>query len=327
MTKTITIMDIAKECGLSKSTVGYVLSGYSAGKVSAKNVELIKAVAERLGYCPNTAARTLSSGKSNTIGIMLPSPENRFYASLSMALQRRLTEKGYIPFFSYWESMYIPSYVQSSYENLKSRGVDGIIVCELKSLNIDNRLPTVIYGKKYEDFDSVFFEEHAKFINLVLMLKSWGYKKIAYIGSRRTERNAGYLEGLEQAGLEFESDFVFYQKFNSSLDGVAGVRKFLSLREKPDAVICANDEIAIAAIGEALKNNVKIPQEMAFTGSDDIKDALLCHPALTTLKRSTDEIADLLIEMLLRRIGDCNASPMHKTMDLELIIRESARPL
>ena len=209
--------------------------------------------------------------------------------------------------------------IKAAYATLISRGVDGIITCELEGLKLSKNIPTVIYSVKHNDFDGIVFNDYEAFSNLPAFLHSQGRKNIAFIGSQ--PRAEAYLNGLKKEGLKTRKEFIYYARREE--EGKAGIQKILSLKCKPDAVICGNDEIAIAAMSETLKAGYKIPDEIAFIGSDNIKAASFCYPALTTLQRSPEKAADTMIEMLFARLNNLNLPITHKTIELELIIRES----
>lgn len=318
----VTIIDIAKECGLSKSTVAYALSGNQDSKVSSPSMEIILSTAKRLGYCPNAAGRMLSSRKSKIIGIMLPSPEVHFYASLSTLLQAGLYEKGYSAFFMYWNAITDTGRVEKANEILISHGVDGIIACEFQDSKLDMRVPTVVYGIEDPVFDSVFFNEYDCFADTVKLLRSRGYRKIAYAGHAGTKRSDGYLDGLARAGLRRRDEFIYYGE-DSADAGVEAVRKFLIFKDLPDAVICANDNVALAAMFEAVRNGIDCPGTMAFCGCDDIEQAAFTFPSLSSHSMSPALAASELIEMLFSRMDAPGAPRACKCLDMKMILRDS----
>ena len=321
MRQSVTIIDIAEECGISKSTVAYALNGYTRGKVADGTLDKILSTAKKMGYRPNLAAKILSSKKSRTIGVLLPSPETHFYASLSIVLQKKFFALGYVSFFFFWERVSDARKVLEAYDMLLSRGVDGIVTCELDGVSFDPVIPTVVYCVGGVDgFDSVFFDGHTAFMKAVSLLLSKGHDKIAFIGP---ELDTGYRDGLREAGIPLRHDWIHYGSFRDSAK--QGMEKFLSLKRRPTAVLASNDDLALAAMSEALRAGVSVPEEMAFIGRGDTEESLYYFPALTTFRRSSEILADNLIELLMRRIDNPGATIIKRKLDMELIIRESTR--
>lgn len=322
MERKATIIDIARECGLSKTSVAYALSGKAGGKVSAKSVELINLTAKRLGYCPSIAARTLRSRRSQTIGILLPTPEISFYAELSSILQAKLHQRGYVSFFVFWSMIPDAGQVNRAGGLLASHGVDGIIACELKGMEFNSGIPTVVYGREEPGIDSVLFNERKGFGKAVATLFGQGRSRIAYIGHGDTQRSKGYLDGLRMAGLKAEPELIHYGG-DSHESGLEGMRRFIALKRRPDAILCANDDVALAAMSEARRNGLRIPGEIAFVGADDSKGAKFAFPSLSSHRMSAAKAADELIESLFMRIDSPEAPPRSICLDLEFIPRES----
>ena len=285
-------------------------------------MEIIVATAKRLGYCPNAAGRMLSSRKSRIIGIMLPSPEIYFYAALSTLLQAELYERGYSAFFMFWNAITDTAKVEKANEILISHGVDGIIACEFQDSRLDARVPTVVYGTKNPAFDSVFFNEYECFAGTVEMLRAKGYRNIAYVGHAGTARARGYLAGLERVGFRSRKNCIYYEE-DKAESGVAAVRKFLSLKHLPDAVICSNDNVAIAAMFEAVRHGIECPGSMAFVGCDDIEQASFSFPSLSSHSMPPALAATTLIEMLFNRMEAPDAPVSYKCLDMKMILRES----
>jgi len=325
MRQNVTIMDIAAACDISKSTVANALNSRTREKVADDTLQKILAAAKKLGYRPNLAAKTLSSQKSHTIGVLLPSPENHFYASLSIALQKKFFARGYVSFFVYWERVSDAAKVMEAHDLLLSRGVDGIITCELDGVSFDSAVPTVMYGTGGgEGFDCVFFDGHTAAMKAVQLLLSAGHKRFAFIGpDLNTDKEQGYRDALCEAGLPLNPDWIYYGSFRDSAP--KAMEKFLTLNRRPTAVLCSNDDLALTAMSEALRAGVKIPDEMAFVGCDDIEESRYCYPSLTTFRQSPDLIADSLLELLFRRIDAPNATIVHRKLEMPFIIRESTR--
>ena len=324
MRKNATIIDIARECCLSKSTVAYALNPQDCDKVSEKSRKKVFSAAEYLDYAPNIAARSLRANRTYSIGVMLPQPADYFYGALSMELQKVLWSKGYTAFFSFWDGLEDAASVKKNYEKLLPWNVDGIITCELEGVfPLETEKPFVFYQPmKTKNYDAVYVDSSV-IIDGIKILKDKGYSKFALIAPEGTSnRKEAFFEAIRIFNLEKNPAWIFYGRGARTM-GRDGMKHFLSLDNKPTAIIGHNDPITISAMNEAQRQGVKIPDEMAFMGFDDIEEAAFSLPSLTTFKVPLDKLAKTLTETLLERIDSPEKKITNKIIKPELIIRNS----
>ena len=324
--KRITIVEIAKVCGVSKTTVGYALDEKTASKVSPKKMELIKSTVKRLGYVPNRSAMTLRTQRTQTIGIMLPEPANNFYGRMVMVLQKELAKKGYIALFSFWDNLNDAANIDKTLNMFISRGVDGIVTCELLGVHFEKtHIPIVFWQAAPRGFDSVSNHIYIKetYCNLIRILKDKGCRKFAVmVPDLCGARSPGILAALKSENVYPQSAYL--------LDGVvscetaqAAMKKLIAMSKHPDVVLCNNDTIAMSAMAEAQKAGIKVPQDMKFVGFDGSEISEHTTPSLTTFHVSTEESAEKLLRLLFRRIEDRNAEVLNLSVEPKLIIRGS----
>ncbi|MEI6424600.1 MAG: LacI family DNA-binding transcriptional regulator, partial [Lentisphaerota bacterium] len=269
--KKITIVEIAKACGVSKTTVGYALDERTAAKVSPRKMALINSTVKRLGYVPNHSAKSLRTQKNYIIGVMLPDPANSFYGRMALILQRELAKKGYIALFSFWDNFNDAANIDKTLKMFISRGVDGIITCDLPGVHFEKSIaPVVFWEEAPGGFDSVCSIIHTEKIyrNLIRILKDRGSRTFSVmVPCLNLGRAREILAALEAENAYPRPSHLFA---GVSACGTAQVamRKLIAMSKHPDVVLCNNDSIAMGAMAEAQKAGIKVPQEMKFTGFD-----------------------------------------------------------
>ena len=326
MTKQITLKDIARECGLSLTTVSAAIRGQ--GKeyhLADDTVQKIKNVTNRLGYVPNRSAKALRTRKTNIIGVMLPNPGNSFHGNLALKIQKRLAERGHTAFFVFWSDFDDAKSINKALKTFIAHGVDGIITGELPGVHFkDCPVPVVFWQNAPEEFDSVCNIDSVKsgYQRLVRILKEKGCERFSLLSPTPNEgRTTRILEVLNTEGVALEAGYL--EIASSRKTAQEAMKKLLLLKKRPDVIFCNNDMIAISAMAEAVKSGVKVPDEMKFVGFDGTDEAEFSYPSLTTFKVSVDEAADRLLELLFKRMKNVKAKPEKVLIEPELLIRNS----
>ena len=322
----VTIVEIAKECGVSKTTVGDALNSEKAFRVSPQKRELVGSVAKRLGYIPNISAKTMRTMKSNIIGVMLPNPRNSFHGDIALTLQKQLTAKGYTAFFVFWNDLDGVQSINRALSTFLSHGVEGIITGELPGVHFKSSpVPVVFWQNAPSGFDSVCNLDSVKtgYQRLVKLLQKKGCANFAVFTPVMDQGRAPIiLDILDKAGVSPRAEHIV--KASSRATSKLAMSKVLSLSSPPpDVILCNNDAIAISAMGEAMKAGIKVPEQMKFVGFDGTDEAEFSYPSLTTFKVSVEEATDKLLELLFRRMDDRTAHPMKILIEPVLEIRES----
>ena len=319
-----TIYDIAEHCGLSKSTVAYIISGSKKYKASEKSKKLVQKAMKELDYRPNLAAKNLRTNRTNTIGIIALSLQDRFFAELVEHLQRALTAKNYIAIFSF------PTTEEQLKESLNyfvSKGAEGVINCAWKfTQNLEGSpLPTVYYGNRNTPNQSYAYTDVSEAIHRsVEHLIAYGHRRIAFLGYSHpgTYRFEAYKKTLAKHNIPFNENYVKWT--NIFYDGgVEGLEYFMNLDESPTAIICQNDPVAIGVLAAASKMGIKIPEQLSVIGGNNIIESQYTSPALTTFDFPVKDIADELCDIITRQIKTGDFSSITKRFVAPIIMRDS----
>jgi len=328
-----TIYDIAKEAGVSKSTVSRVVS--NQGYVKEETRLKINQAMKDLHYSPNYIARGMRTNKSSTIGLFIPDYSNPFYAELLEGIEKVTRKAGYVNLVCHTaedpenELYYIDEFLK--------RQIDGIIFCTynrsperiryLKELSV--KTPVVFMDPVFEGlgFSYVVSDGFLGTKSAVSYLYEKNCRRIAYIKGPEIhavtqERYRGYVEGLKGFGIKEQKKYVFEGDFSLE-SGRKAVRYLLSLNERPDAVIAATDVMAIGALKELNKVGVSVPGELMVVGFDNIPLSELMEPSLTTIAQPIRELGENAAELLLKKISNPQTPSQQVVMQCSLIERGS----
>lgn len=333
MKKRATIRDIASEAGVAVSTVSrYINSnGYVEEETGKKIAEAIR----KLDYRPNRLARGLKTSSTKNIVLIVPDIQNPFYSTMGVVSQRLLKEQGYtLSLFNTFGNM------KEEMDSVKSAvmmGTDGVILAgghfysEVKEMLLELEVPVILAnGIDTDLFDVVLCDEGESTYMATRYLMEQGHEKIAFVGAAvnsQTGKNRenGYRRALEEAGISTDSKYVFIM--GNVLDSDAGRKAgyyFSALKERPTAVCCANDLIALGVYQACSEMGLRIPGQISVTGVDNIIFSDLCNPKLTTITNDSAEYARIFVEALLERLnGKYAGKPRKYRIQRELIIRDS----
>jgi DNA-binding LacI/PurR family transcriptional regulator len=331
----VTMNDVARAAGVSLKTVSNVLNDYEFIRPATKQ-RVQDAIAE-LGYEANLTARSLRSGKTSMLGLVLSDLAAPYYAELAAKLMKAASQRGY-------RVLVEQSDAQSEAELNALRGpfrqlTDGLLFTPL-AIDADaiaeraGKKPLVMLGEHIMDprFDLVTMKNEEAAAALTKHLLDSGRRRIAVLGASPEEsagsaglRLNGYRRALEQAGVVFDPALIAPGVWRR--DGGAGaVAGLLDSGVQFDAVFGLNDVLALGALHELLIRGLRVPQDVAVAGFDDIDEARFASPSLTTVSPGMDEIAERSITLLLDRLAgrETAGQGVHIEAGFELKIRESA---
>jgi LacI family transcriptional regulator len=329
----VTIADVAERAGVSKTTVSHVLSGKRP--VAPATRERIEQVIEELGFRPNALARSLRMQRTQIVALILPDITNPYYPILARGLQDAMVEEGYHAFLCNTdgdkdqEAAFIADAVQ--------RKVDGIVLASLYSRTQDvdayikNGIIFVSLSSAIEhpEVDRVSSDNEQGAIYATRYLLERGHRRIGMIGSSLEQhpsstRLAGYRRALEEAHIPFET-VLFAQGDFTRAGGARAMCKLIEQAERPTAVFCANDLMAIGAMDAAHELGMRIPDDIAIVGYDDIEAASLVSPKLTTVLNPAYEKGKAAGQLLLERVQGKYKGPGRRVfIPPKFIKRESA---
>lgn len=339
---TPTIKDIAKYVGVAHSTVSRALNGDP--RITAATREKVLAAAKRLGYRPNLSARALVKRRVLSIGLMIPEVTEPFYGRIVEGADQVTYTEGFnlILYLTHAD----PHREMAAFDQIKKGRVDGVILMirQAKASAAFDILragvPVVLLLQQIPDapIDHVRIDNILGARKAVEHLLNLGHKRIGFITGPQDaldaeERLIGYRQALEQTQLPFESALVFSGDFTPS-SGERAVEQIMQFEPamRPTAIFAANDQMAMGAIKALGERGIRIPQDMAVIGFDDIEPASYFRPALTTVRQPIEEAARTAASMLVERINQSDSDRETSSLpeqgrvavlDTELIVRES----
>mgnify|MGYP000911706255 FL=1 len=339
-----TISDIAKKAGVSKATVSRVINNKPEG-VGPKTRSRIQKIILETGFQPSGVARGLATGKSRTIGLIIPDITNPFYAQLVKGVEDIVNQYGYGLFLCNSdrkiekEKDFINLLIEKEVDGLILNSAESECACQLELLK-KNKIPFVLTDRIIESSsknNGVYVDNlhGAKLAAEFLYAKS-GCKLLFINGpmdlSQSKLRQAGVEEVFRKKGLDAEKLQIIYGDFTQE-SGYELTRKVLSEYDFDrkhnkipfNAVFTANDIMAIGAIRALRQTGILIPEEVEVIGFDDIEFARLLDPPLSTVFQPSSEMGARSAEMLLKILNKTNPRPKIITLMPELVLRGTTR--
>lgn len=325
--------DVAKKAEVSIATVSRVINnGSNVNEVTRARV--LNAIKE-LKYQPSRVAKRLrsKSSSSNLIGVLIPDIQNPFYVDVLRGIEDVTYENNYALIMCNFqqdekkEKLYL--------DILQSESIDGLIAApahehDAKVINLVKKgLPIVCFdrGLTGVDVDVVLVNNQEGAFKAVDHLIKCGYKRIAHISGLEQlpssqQRNKGYQEALTKNGLPFDPELIKYgdSKHDS---GVKLCEELLSLPEPPDAIFTGNNLMTLGALETIHKRGVKIPEDVAIVGFDDMYWSISLNPPLTAVYQPAYEIGRRSGELLIQRIKDPGRPSIQMILNTELMLRSS----
>jgi LacI family purine nucleotide synthesis repressor len=302
----VTIKDVAKEAGVAISTVSNVLNQVDI--VSEEKKERVLAAVAKLKYVPNMNAKFLKSNKKNTIGLFLPSIQGDFYRMLMQAIHLQCKIKGYLL------NIYISNENTSDeiYGMIISSGVEGAIVMNERLHNeyVDRlamaKIPIVFIDREFagERMSSVTIDNVEGAILAMEYLIKQGHRRIGYVhgiyNNDDESRYQAYLKVMNKYNLPLDDNIILRGYFEEAVSYSEMRVLLLKGIELPDAIFCANDEMAWGCIRALAETGHSVPDEVSVIGFDDILLSSYYSPALTTIHSPVAELGSVSANELFR---------------------------
>lgn len=325
----VRIEDVAKLAGVSTATVSRVLSNPQI--VAPLRRDKVLSAVETLGYVPHPSARALASGRTYTVGCVVPTIDHAIFAKSTQSLQNTLLASGYQLLIGSHD--YDPQTEYHVMSALQQRGVDALVLVGTDHLPATWRAikawgkPTVLNWSCDRRLPSIGFDNHAVSRVLAEHLLGLGHRVIGMISGRtqHNDRARSRIDGVRgamaAAGLTLSDNYVTEQAFGLA-GGRHGFEQLMRLKIKPTAIVCGNDLLAAGAVMQAERLGVDVPREVSICGVDNHELSQELHPALTTVSLPTEELGRVTAERIVAALG---GAPLAKKrlLPFELIIRES----
>lgn len=331
-----TQVDVARLAGVSQAMVSYVVNDNAVIAIPEATRRRILAAIDEISYVPDSSARRLRTRKTLTIAAVIPDITNPFYPAFQRGIQDVVGAHGYDVLT--YNTDADPEIEARCLRSVQQGRVDGLIAVlfhqtavELREL-LDRgiavvRLESVRKEAGAWPIDNVYVDSVAASRAIVSYLIGREHRRIGVLAGHRGPRPAralGYLQALHEHGIEMDDALVREGDFRESGAQVA-MRELLSLAAPPTAVFAVNDVMAIGAMIAVREAGLRVPEDVAIAGFDDIPAARYVSPALTTIAQHPARLGRRAAELLLERLN--GTAPDHgrcEALPYELIIRESA---
>ncbi len=343
MARRVTIRDIARAAGVSKTAVSFAFN--DPERLSRTTLEKILRVAEEMGYQPHPLARGLSTRRTGIVGVLIPQEpatvlENPFFIQFLQGISQVCSEEGLL-------TLLAPPLQGSLRQAVNQAVVDGFLV-----LGLDPDDPILrLLGQRQIPFVLVDSDPtpHVPSVNVsdregaraaMAHLLELGHRRIAILAFesrwgdwRRwtgtlARRLQGYAEALAAAGLSLESPQVRILEAENTLEGGAqAFQRLWSSAPRPTAVAAMSDVLALGVIQGAREAGVSVPGELSVVGFDDVPEALLATPPLTTVRQPSIEKGALAVELLIGHLNGTGEGVEHRLLPTELVVRGSTAPV
>jgi len=330
----VRLKDIARDLGVSVVTVSKVLRG-NADIGEATRRRVLKRMKE-LNYQPNMLARGLASGRTHTVGLVVPDLVHPFFAEFAKSLSGVLrTSKRALILASSEED---PEVERQEIRTLLSRGVDVLLIasCQANLRNFyelgDDRTPYLLFDRNFPHLAAHFVGSDDVHVGEMATrhLIEIGRKQIGHIGGKNTspsfDRLRGYRNALAASSLAAPENFVVIcERMEESGDrvGFQAMQKLLQLKPRPDAVFCYNDLTAIGAIEAALQAGLRVPEDIAFIGCGNLRYANYLRVPLSSIDHGTAELGRIAGEFALELSAKPEQEPRSVLVPSTLVARES----
>jgi LacI family repressor for deo operon, udp, cdd, tsx, nupC, and nupG len=325
-----TISDVAAAAGVSVATVSRVINGNA--NVSPETLAKVTKAIQDLNYRPNLLGRDLRRTKSERVLVLLPNISNPFYSEIVKGIEDVANRNGYSIMLCNTDSdiKREKKYVKM----LKTRLADGAILMasemsceELTELSKELSIVQCCEYKEGVPLPHVSIENEKAAYKATNHLISLGHRKIAFIGADNqflssNLRETGYKRALSDAGIEIKPAYICYGNY-SYKSGFRNMKRLLDLPDRPTAVFCVSDVMAIGAIRSAMEENLKVPDDLAVCGFDNIHFSWMFNPSITTISQPMYDLGCTAMEALINIIEGKSSEIVNYFLEYELIVRSS----
>lgn len=327
----VTIELVAERAGVSTATVSRALSG--SRPVSADSRRRVDRAARELGYSGNSIASALRRSRTDTVGMVVPSIANPFFTSLVESVEHTLHHEGMQLLLC--DSRQDPTVEGAHLKALAARQVDGIIISPCHGTRSRAAIETTTSAVPLVQLDRhvagtntdwVGVDDHLAMRLLMEHLAGRGVRSAAFISSTLTNsstelRLAGFREHADRFGVRTRPEWILLGEYSMQW-GRRAADELLKTGPRPDAVVCADDLIALGALRACRDNGCRVPEDIKVTGFDDIDFASLFEPALTTIDQPRERIAAEAVR-LLANAAETGGTAAHIALAPALRVRDS----
>ncbi|WP_298331486.1 LacI family DNA-binding transcriptional regulator [Haloactinopolyspora sp.] len=327
------MVDVARLAGVSQKTVSNVVNDYE--HVSPQVRAKVQAAIDELGFVPNTTARTLRTGRTGIIALAVPNLSTPYFAELAQYVTEAAEKRGFTVLIDQTDGL--EERERRIAEGRRRQVIDGLIFSPLAMSPADiaavaGSTPTLLLGEKElpASVDHVVIDNVRAAREATEHLLHLGRRRIAAVGASRGRapgtgslRVQGYRDALTAAGLADAAVTVPTSRLQRQ-SGVEAVETLFDDHPAPDALFCFNDLVALGALHALRLRGIRVPDDVAVVGFDDIEEASYSNPTLTTVRPDKQGIATTAVDVLVGRLnGSLQDEPYERVLGHELVVRES----
>jgi LacI family transcriptional regulator len=331
----VTLVEVAAEAGVSFGTVSRVIN--NDVHVKPETRKRVLDTMGRLNFVVNRQARSLAGGKSNIIGVLVPDLGTGYIGEITHGIDNELADNGYdlMLFTTHRTAAKEAIYVA----NLAQDTVDGLLVVlprnpvDYTGTLTERKFPFVLIDHQGtgEDCPAVGATNWQGAYNAADYLIKLGHERIGFITGwldlgAAVDRLEGYKTALRTHHIPVDPELIYEGTFNQ-LDGYTGANSFLELENPPTVIFASNDVMAMAVMDAVRERGLRVPEDISILGFDDIPQASLVRPALTTVRQPLEQMGRVATQMLMEILKNPENKPKRIELPTELIIRDStAKP-
>ncbi len=334
----VTIKDIARELGVSPSTVSRALKDHP--DISPHTKQQVRELVEKLNYKPNYVALSLRNQKTNIIGVIVPEIVHFFFSSVISGIEESAMDAGYNVMFFQSNESYEREVL--NVQSLLSSRVDGVLISLAKTTRkyghikqmIDNDVPVVFFDRACDEIetDKVIVDDFDGAMRAVELLIHTGCKRIAHFAATQHlqigyQRKRGYITALEKNGIKVDDDLIVHcDTYECALEET---KKIMHLPNPPDSFFAVNDMTAMGILNVIKQMGLKVPQDISIVGFTDGLVSTVSDPLLTTVSQHGFEMGKRAAKILVKRLNNlCETDdPLTDIIKTDLIIRGSTKKL
>ncbi len=318
----VTVHDVARRAGVSQPTVSLVLGGHPTARVAPATRERVRQAAEELGYRPNVVARGLQQRRSFALGVVVPDLRNPFSIDVISGAERVAAEADYAVLLCDARERTVADHLGA----LQSRWIDGVII-EPAAAGTSTEFQNLVFiNEPSADAPAVLADMASAGRMVGRHLLQLGHRAIGFIGPasdlfRYHSMERAFVRTLGDAGVTIRSEW-FRRAAPSVQGGEMAARALTALADRPSALFCANDLVAVGALKACVAAGLAVPADLSIVGCDDIETARLVHPELTTVRVPAREMGARAARILLRGADKFRAA-QQRPLPVRLVVRAS----
>jgi len=340
MEKKVSIKDIAKQVGVSTALVSYVLNNKEKeARVGKEIAEKVRRVARKLNYHPNLIARSLQSGRTNTLGLIVADISNPFFSYIARVIEDAANQHGYTVIIGSCDEQASKS--ASLISAFLNRQVDGLIISpaeetekQLQNL-LNDKFPFVLIDRYFKGLNAntVHIDNYQSSYQAVEHLIKKGYRRIGMMAyetglPHMQERIRGYSAALKANGIRAKRSWLRKAGYSTLENDVQqGLRDALGSPDAPDAFFFATNSLAVSGLKYIYKEGIRVPEALGVISFDESDAFDFFYSPITYVRQSIDDIGKRALELLMNQIKYPNGKKEQAIIATKLIVRKSSARL